>query len=189
MTIMVDDAGWGDLLGGVVVACFREETEQFTYRMIGIKFFKDPTFDEKLYLNETSRLVQEMLQELKVDRSEPVKLCTGYVLSRTYLDLRRAGYNVTIGKITGPLQELGEQAFLNELRKIGYEPLPNREADGRMRAKSFYHMLNWARADPKRMEFAKTGWRFFTGKPKRQWNGQLNKFGLKTELFLQRRSE
>ena len=169
MTIEFDDSGWGDLLGGVVIGCYRKENAQFIFRVIDIRFFQDPTFDQKNYLSEASRLVQEMIQELKVDAAEPIRICTGYVLSHAVYDLHHQGFNVSTGKITGPLQELGEQAFLNELRKIGYEPIPNREADGRIRAKSFYSMLNWMKEKPERRQFAKTGWAFFTGRPKRRW--------------------
>jgi len=168
MTVQFDDSGWGDLLGGVVIGSYRTGTKQFTYRLMDIRFFKDPLFDEKHYLSEASRLIQEMIQELEVTKSEPIQLCTGYVLSRAVSDLAGQGFNVSTGKITDPLQQLGEQAFLNELRKIGYEPISNREANGRMRAKSFYHMLRWMNEKlPERRQYAKTGWRYFTGKPKR----------------------
>jgi len=177
MTILVDDAGWGDLLGGVVIGCYRTETDEFLYRVVDIQFFKDPAFDEKHYLDETSRLIQEMVAELNCDKSEPIQLCTGYVLSHAVYELRQLGFNVSTGKITGKLQVLAEQAFLDELRKIGYEPLLNREANRRMRAKSFYDMLNWMKKDPSRRQYAKTGWRFFTGKPKRQWGRWNNDYG------------
>ena len=169
MTVEIDDAGWGDLLGGVVIGCYRTETGQFVHRLIDIRFFQDPTFDHKDYLDEASRLVQEMVQELKVDAPEPIMVCTGYVLSRAVYGLQQQGFKVSTGKITGPLQELGEQTFLNELKKLGYEPIPNREANGKMRARSFYSMLNWMKEKPERCQYAKMGWSFFTGKPKRRW--------------------
>jgi len=171
LTIQIDDAGWGDLLGGVIIAAYRIETEQFAYRLIDVKFFQEPAFDEKHYLDEASKAAQELLSitELNAPKSEPIQLCTGYILSRAVYDLNRAGYKTVACKIIGPLQERGEQAFLDELRKMGYDPMPNREADGRARAKSFYDMLNWAKAKPERMSLIKSGWRYFTGKPKRKW--------------------
>lgn len=168
MTIFIDDAGWGDLLLGVVIGAYRDDTDQFAYHMVDISFFRDPNFDMQRYLPEVSRIVQELLKELKATKDLEIRLCTGYVLSTAYGDLKREGYNVSTGRITGKPQQLGEQAYLNELRKIGYEPLPNREDDRRMRVKSFYHMLKWLREKSDRLQYAKTGWRFFTGKPKRQ---------------------
>jgi len=169
LTIQIDDSGWGDLLGGVVIGCYREETKEFVYRLIDVNFFQDPVFEQKHYLNEASRVVQDLLKVMEVTKEEPIKLCTGYVLSRAVFDLRREGFNISAGKITGDLQDLAEQAFLNEIKKLGYEPIPDREVSNRMRAKSFYHMLKWVKEKPERYKFAKTGWSFFTGKPKRQW--------------------
>lgn len=157
------------MLGGVVIACYREETKEFAHRLIDVKFFQEPAFDQKHYLNEVSQAVQDLVNELKVTKEEPITLCTGYVLSRAVFDLRQKGFDVSTGKITGNLQGLAEQAYLNEIKKLGYEPIPDREVSNRMRAKSFYDMLKWIKEKPERYKFAKTGWRFFTGKPKRQW--------------------
>jgi len=171
MTVQVDDAGWGDLLGGVVIAAYRVETGEFAYRVVDVKFFHEPAFDMKLYLNEVSKVALELLEELKTSKEETVQLCTGYVLSEAVKTLRQLGFTVSTGKITGPLQELGEKAFLDELRKIGYTPIANREADGRMRAKSFYDMLKWMKEKPERRQYAKTGWSFFTGKRREPFQG------------------
>ena len=48
MTIIVDDAGSGDLLFGVVIGAYREETDQFTYDVIEVSFYQD-LFCEKKY--------------------------------------------------------------------------------------------------------------------------------------------
>lgn len=173
MTILVDDAGWGDLLGSVVVACYREETQQFAYRLIDVRFFQEPLFDAKAYLKEAASSVMDMvLNDFKAADDEQIMVCTGYVLSGAVTVLRVHGYHPVLGKITGPLQHLGEKAFLDELRKLGYEPISDREASSRMRAKSFRHMLSWMNERPERRQFAKTGWGFFTGRPRRRWRGR-----------------
>jgi len=166
LTIQIDDSGWGDLLDGVVIVAYRKETEQLAYRIIDLSFFKDPLFDQKNYLTEASRLVQELLEELKATKNELIEICTGYVLSRAVIDLHQAGFTVRTTKIVGPLQYLGESIFLEELRKIGYTPIEDRELK---RVASFYHMLRWMNEKPERRQLAKTGWSFFTGKPKREW--------------------
>ena len=40
MTIIIDDAGMGDLLFGVVIAAFRDTTHEFKYGVIDVKYFK-----------------------------------------------------------------------------------------------------------------------------------------------------
>jgi len=47
------------------------------------------------------------------------------------------------------------QAYLDELRNLGYEPLEERD---KKRAKSFFHMMNWLKKNPDKLKYAKTGW-------------------------------
>ena len=49
MTVIVDDAGSGDLLHGVVVGAYREETGEFKYDLIDVRFYQE-IFREKEYL-------------------------------------------------------------------------------------------------------------------------------------------
>ena len=53
MTIIVDDAGSGDLLFGVVIGAYREETSEFKYDIIDVRFYQD-RFCKKEYLNRTA---------------------------------------------------------------------------------------------------------------------------------------
>jgi hypothetical protein len=48
-----------------------------------------------------------------------------------------------------------ETAYLDEVRNLGYEPLPEREEK---RARNFFDMLRWVKKDPRRLKHAKTGW-------------------------------
>ena len=41
MTVIVDDAGSGDLLYGVVVGAYREETGEFKYDLIDVRFYQE----------------------------------------------------------------------------------------------------------------------------------------------------
>ena len=47
MTIIVDDAGSGDLLFGVVIGAFRDSTREFRYDVIDVKYYKVKFFREK----------------------------------------------------------------------------------------------------------------------------------------------
>ena len=38
MTITIDDAGVGDLLFGVIIGAFREETQEFRYEVLDVKY-------------------------------------------------------------------------------------------------------------------------------------------------------
>ena len=157
MTIIVDDAGSGDLLFGVVVGAFRAETAEFKYDLVDVKFFQPSLCSEKGYLAESARITTELTKTLNLKPEEEVHLCQGYIFDDAAVELRKAYGEERIKRIrvTGEAQRLTEIAYLDEIRNLGYEPLVEREEK---RAKSFFHMMRWLKANPDRMRYAKTGW-------------------------------
>jgi len=157
LTIVIDDAGVGDLLGGVVIGAYRLETEEFAYDMVNVKFFQRPRFTLKQYLTEVSRIVFDLLNQLKRKDEETIRICRSYVFEQAYKKLKdKYGADmVELSKVVGKPQEYVETAYLDEIRNLGYNPIARREA---RRAKSFFHMMNWVKKDPSRWRFAKTGW-------------------------------
>ena len=61
MTLIIDDAGMGDLLFGVVIAIFRDSTREFKYGIIDVKYFKGKYFKRKSYLTQCSKIVKKLL--------------------------------------------------------------------------------------------------------------------------------
>ena len=157
MTIIIDDAGVGDLLFGVIVGGFREETHEFFYEVLDIKYFKPPRFRRKQYLGQASKVVSRLLGKLKLKAEEPIHICRGYIFDEAVSDLRREYGDDRIRriKVIGEPQDLTEVAYLDEIRNLGYEPIRERD---RKRAKSFFHMMNWLRQNPAMLKYAKTGW-------------------------------
>jgi CxxC-x17-CxxC domain-containing protein len=156
VTIIVDDAGSGDLLFGVVIGAYREETGEFKYNIIDVKFYQE-LFSKKEYLQEASCITVKLLQKLDVKPDEEIHICQGNIfdfavahLQKTYGEDR-----VRRVKVTGEAQRLVEIAYLDEIRNLGYEPLPERDSK---RAKSFFHMMNWLKAKPDMLRYTKTGW-------------------------------
>ncbi|MCK4223142.1 hypothetical protein KAX01_02500 [Candidatus Bathyarchaeota archaeon] len=157
MTIIVDDAGSGDLLFGVVIGAYRVEDREFKYGVVDVKYFQRPSFRRKEYLKQTSRLVLQLLEELELKTDETVKICRGSIFDQALEDLRKKLGEARIQrvKVTGEPQYLIETAYLDEIRNLGYEPLKERELK---RAKSFFHMMRWLKKNPDKMKHAKTGW-------------------------------
>ena len=157
MTITIDDAGVGDLLFGVVIGAFRDETQEFRYDIVDVKYFKPQRFHRKEYLNQASRVVFQLLGKLKPKAEEPIRICKGYIFDEAVKDLRRRYGDDRIRrvKVTGEPQRLTETAYLDEIRNLGYEPLKER---AEKRAKSFFHMMNWLKKNPDKLRYAKTGW-------------------------------
>ena len=86
LTIIVDDAGSGDLLFGVVVGAYREETEEFKYDLIDVSFYQD-LFCRKEYLSEASKIVFQLVASLKVKPAEEIYVCQGYIFDVAVADL------------------------------------------------------------------------------------------------------
>lgn len=178
MTITIDDAGVGDLLFGVVIGAFRHETEEFKYGILDVKYFQTQRFRRKEYLKQASRIVYRLLDKLKLKLDEPIRICKGYIFDRACKDLGKTyGSNrIRRVKVTGEPQRLTENAYLDEIRNLGYEPLKERD---KKRAKSFFHMMNWLKRNPDKLKYAKSGWprlsRYRLFKSYRQARSQENR--------------
>ena len=157
MTIIIDDAGVGDLLFGVVIGAFCSSTREFRYEVIDVKYFRFQRFSRKEYLKQASKTVFELLGKFKLKPSEPIHICRGYIFDEAVKDLTKKYGNDRVFrvKVTGEPQHLTETAYLDEIRNLGYRPLRERD---KKRAKSFFHMMNWLKMNPDKMRFAKTGW-------------------------------
>jgi len=157
LTIVIDDAGSGDLLFGVVVGAYREEKDEFKYDVIGVEYFQPRRFKRKAYLGEATRIVFSLVSKMSREEDEPVLICRGYLFEDAVEKLKEkiGEDNVQTVKVVGKPQELVELAYLDELRNLGYEPIFEREEK---RAKSFFHMLKWLEKRPGMIDYAKTGW-------------------------------
>jgi len=173
LTLIIDDAGNGDLLFGVVIGAYRPETDEFKYDLIDVKFYQD-LFCSKEYLQEASCITARLVAALKVKPDEEIHVCQGCIFDVAVADLQKAHgeERVCRVRVTGEAQRLVETAYLDEIRNLGYEPLAEREEK---RAKSFFHMLRWLKANPAMLRYAKTGWprlkRFRLFKPFHQDEG------------------
>jgi len=156
VTIIVDDAGSGDLLFGVLIGAYRVETGEFKYGLVDVKFFQPDLFCQKEYLAESTKVVFGLLKTLEIKPEEQVHLCQGYIFDDSAAELNKV-YGEERKKrirVVGEAQRLTEIAYLDEIRNLGYEPLAEREDK---RAKSFFHMMRWLKENPDRLKFAKTG--------------------------------
>lgn len=164
MTIEVDDAGWGDLVGGCVVVVRRVETDEYYVGEIPVELFQEPRFKTKQYLDKAVEIVEDGLQSLKAQIGEEVRMCTGFVLSKARKNLSQRGYKVTPVKIVGETQKLAEQMFLKTLERIGLKLAE--EEPGRR----FQSLLKWVEDEPEiRERYVKTGW----GSWKSKWRARV----------------
>jgi hypothetical protein len=125
--------------------------------MIEVGFFQQPRFGKKAYLARASEIVMQILEKLTVREDETIEICSSYIFEKALRDLEEkyGKERVVVGKIVNAAQQLVETAYVDEIRNLGYEPIPEREEK---RARSFFHMLRWLKRDPCRFRHAKTGW-------------------------------
>jgi CxxC-x17-CxxC domain-containing protein len=156
LTLIVDDAGSGDLLFGVVVGAYREETGEFKYDLIDVKFYQE-IFREKEYLQESARVVLRLVAKFNLNSDESIHICQGCIFDVAAEELQKVYGQDRIKRIhvEGETQRLVEIAYLDELRNLGYEPLAERDEK---RGKNFFHMMRWLKDNPEMLRYAKTGW-------------------------------
>ena len=166
MTILIDDAGWGCLLGGVVIGAFRQGTQEFVSGVVHTQYFQPPLFSGKTYLVVAATVAFDLLEKLSATEDEPLEICTGYVLNgvETWAKEYRP---VTRNKIIGLPQVMTETAFLQELLALGldvdYTILTQKQG------LLFWKCLRWLKGGnidatsvvPEREKHAKTGWKSY----------------------------
>lgn len=159
MTIEVDDAGWGDLVGGCVIVVRRIETGEYYVDEIPVELFQEPIFRTKQYLDRAVKVVEEGLRSINVSMDEEVRICTGFIFSKVRKILSQKGYKIIPTKIVGETQKLAEQMFLKRLEDIG---LKLTEENPKMRFQIF---LKWIRSNPElKWKYVKNGWRSWKNK-------------------------
>ncbi len=157
MTVQIDDAGVGDLLHGVVIGAHRKETGEFHYDLIPVSYFQSPLFSRKLYLRKATELTMRLLRDMNLQDHEGIEICSSFLFDQTREELAKSfgGDRVRVATIVGEAQARVENAYLDELRNLGYQPIVERDEK---RARSFFHMLRWVKMDRTRLKYAKTGW-------------------------------
>jgi len=155
LTVMVDDAGTGDPVGGCVIGVLRVESREFVSGVVPVRYFQEPLFRERRYLEEAARIVLEAFRRLKVRRGERVQVCRGDVLKLARVRLSRE-FKVECVRVEGDLQLLVEGAYLEHLASLGVPRGLLTIKSGRER---FISLLRWVYEDPeRRLRVAKTGW-------------------------------
>jgi hypothetical protein len=162
MTIQIDDANYGGLVGTCLIGIVRVDDAPASFQSVAlpIECFQGKAYDRGDYLDEATKACLELLSRLKVTNGEPVKLCQGWVFERAAPAIRKAGYNLWRGRIGEPMQSLIEEASCDYLASLGVKVRRNMSFGAH-----FFACLAWlkggnvnGRALPEREALAKTGW-------------------------------
>ncbi len=152
--ILIDDAGWGDLLLGVVIGALKLPGRRYMERRIPVSSFQSPNFEHKRYLGDAVKIAEEIVEVMQPVRETRFKVCSGYVLSSIRRYLREQGFNVEEAEITGDLQELVERSYVEWCKEVGVPTERRRDK------RDFWTLLEWVAEKPKHREkLVKTGWK------------------------------
>ena len=170
--LQIDDAGWGCLVGGVTVGCYRVETTEFVAGTVAPAYFQDADphepnhFHRQDYRHAAAHVVEVCLAQLKATPAEPVAIGSGYVLDGVCAWLTAQGYRWQAAKITEPLQELVGCAFQAHLAGLGFNVSFDLLTDPNKAGLLWWRQIQWLkggdvniiRPDPARAAVCKTGW-------------------------------
>ncbi|SNX55412.1 hypothetical protein [Thermoanaerobacterium sp. RBIITD] len=157
--IQIDDAGSGSLVGGTCIGIIRIETDEYHYDIIPLDYYTEEKFNKKQYLNKATEIAIRFLKEMKVDKSEEINVCRGYMFDNLREYLKTNGYNYKSVKILNPLQDKIEKSFEKYALSLG---LPKRFLCYTKYPFHFHKLLRWVYADyDNRYKLCKTGWKSF----------------------------
>ena len=157
--ILIDDAGWGDLILGVVIGALKPPDRRYMERRIPVSSFQPPNFENKKYLDDAVKIADEIVEVMRPDVETHFKVCSGYVLSGIRTHLRDRGFDVEEVEITGELQEMVEKSYIRWCIEVG---VPAERLEDKRR---FWALLEWVGERPElREKLVKTGWKSWKNK-------------------------
>jgi len=158
--ILIDDAGWGDLILGVVIGALKPPDYRYMERRIPVSSFQPPNFENKKYLDDAMKIADEIIEVMHPDVETSFKVCSGYVLTSIRRHLQDRGFKVEKVEITGELQEMVERSYVRWCIEVG---VPAERLEDNRR---FWTFLEWVAERPELREtLVKTGWRSW----KKKW--------------------
>ncbi|TFG17115.1 MAG: hypothetical protein EU531_04265 [Promethearchaeota archaeon] len=159
MSIEIDDAGTGDLVGDVFIGFLRKDTGKIIFRTLSIELFNKENWKNKMPYKRTVELVKSGLKELNFDKDkEKIYLCRGNIFDnvRDYFDEEGINYEPAI--IEGRLQDAVEGKLVKHLRNdLG---IRSRNLTKKSGAKRYFVLFNWVCRDfYKREKYVKSGFK------------------------------
>jgi hypothetical protein len=159
MTIEIDDAGTGDLVGDVFIGLLRKKNGELVFKAIPVKLFQGESWNSKKPLQKTVDLVKEGLKELNFQKdSDIIQLCRGNIFDQVRAYFIEEGINYEDAIVEGKLQDAVEGKLIAHLRNdIGVR---SKQLNKKSGAKRFFVLFNWVCYDfYKREKFVKSGFK------------------------------
>jgi predicted aldo/keto reductase-like oxidoreductase len=159
MTIEIDDAGTGDLVGDAFIGFLRIESGELIFRTLSVDLFKGENWENKKPLEKAVEMVKDGLKELNFQKEqEIVKICRGNIFDQVRAYFVEEGINYEDTVVEGKLQNAVEEKLVDHLRnQLGVRSKSLNKKSG---AKRFFVLYNWLCHDFFRREkFVKSGFK------------------------------
>ncbi len=159
MTIEIDDAGTGDLVGDVFIGFLRKETGELIVKTLSLDLFKGENWKNKKPFYEAVKVVKEGLSEMNFQKdTEIIHLCRGNIFDQVRAYFLEEGINYEDAVVEGKLQDTVEGKLVEHLRNdLGVRSKSLTMKSG---AKRFFVLFNWVCYNfPKREKFVKSGFK------------------------------
>lgn len=164
--IIIDDAGWGDLLLGVVVGAVKPPDPRYMERRIPTSSFQPPNFGKKRYLDDAVKIAEEIVEVMQPDEQTHFEVSSSYVLSSVRRYLQNRGFKVEKVDATGELQKMVQRGYVRWCVEAGVP------ADLLKTKRRFWTLLEWVAEIPHlRESLVKTGWASW----QRKWREEIYK--------------
>ncbi len=151
--ILIDAAGWSDLLLGVVIGAVKPPQQMVMERRIPTTSFQPPNFANKKYLEDAVKIADEIINVLQADSETCFKISPEFVLTGVIEHLQKMGYKVEKIESTGKLKQQVEDAYIRWCVEKGVPKDLLRDE------RRFWVFLDWIAANPHlRESLVKTGW-------------------------------
>lgn len=159
MTIEIDDAGTGDLVGDAFIGFLRKESGELVFKTLSVDLFKGENWKNKKPFKEVVQLVKEGLKELKFQKdSELIQLCRGNIFDKVRAYFLEEGINYEDAIVEGTLQNAVEGKLIEHLRND--LNVRSRNLTKKSGAKRFFVLFNWVCYDFfNREKFVKSGFK------------------------------
>lgn len=146
MTIEIDDAGTGDLVGHAFIGLLRKETNELIFKTLPVELFKGENWKNKKPFKVVVSLVKDGLAELNFNKNtEIVHLCRGNIFDQVRSYFLEEGINYEDTIVEGKLQDAVEGKLIEHLRKdLGVR---SKQLSTRAGAKRFFILFNWVSYD------------------------------------------
>jgi hypothetical protein len=159
MTIEIDDAGTGDLVGDAFIGLLRKETGELVFKNLPVDLFKGENWKNKKPFEEVVNLVKEGLTELKFQKNKDIiHLCRGNIFDQVRNYFLEKGINYEDAIVEGKLQDAVEGQLIKHLRKD--LNVHSRNLTVKSGARRFFVLFNWVCYDfYKREKYVKSGFK------------------------------